>query len=137
MNITNKKDILDTLFSRLPEEPLPKQFRSNLMEQIQAEAIRIQKRKERYGLAAIIVASLSMIGLAVIILYKFFTPASIDSSIFHISFHLDLPKVTFPSLSDYSFAAYIGILSLVLLAFDYYLRRLFKKHTQKSSPNEL
>lgn len=137
MNISNKKDPLDILFSRLPEEPLPKQFRSNLMEQIQAQAVRIQKRKELYGLIAIITASISMIILAVIILYKFFTPASIDNNFFNISFHLDLPKVTFPILSDYSFAAYIGILSLVLLAFDYYLRKLFKKHKQKSSPNEL
>lgn len=137
MNITNKKDILDTLFSRLPEEPLPKHFRSNLMQQIQAEAVRIQKRKELYGLIAIIAASISMIILAVIILHKFFTPAPIDSSFFNISFHLDIPKVNFPSLSDYSFAAYIGILSLILLAFDYYLRKLFRKYQQKSSPNEL
>lgn len=135
---TSNKDLLDDLFGRLPEEPLPVNFRYNLMAQIREEAVRAQKKKEHYGLLSIVAASVAMIVAAAGILYKYGVMASIVGPKATESTPLfDIPQVNFPDLSDYFFSFYIGMIVLALLVLDYYLRKIFRKHKQKTTPNEL
>lgn len=105
-------DLLKKLFSRMPEAELPDSFRQNVMEQIRKEAVRIQKRKERTGLATIIAASLGIIGIAVFVLI-----------------YIGMPKIeiSIPSLPNLPFCLYIGAISLLLLGADYKLRQFFRK----------
>lgn len=110
--MTQKNDILKEVFSRMPEEELPRSFRANVMQQIMAEAQRIRKRNERWGWIAVISASLLMIGLA------------IGSFLY-----MDIPKISIsmPHLSSLPFYFYIGMLSLILLGADYKFRQIVKK----------
>lgn len=105
-------DLLKKLFSRMPEAELPNSFRNNVMEQIRKEAVRIQKRKERMGLATIIVASLGIIGMAIFVLL-----------------YIGIPQIeiSIPPLPNLPFCLYIGAISLLLLGADYKLRQMFKK----------
>lgn len=137
MNSLNKNDILDNLFRQMTDEPLPDNFRNKLMERIQAETIRAEKRKERLSLISIIAASISLITLAIVVLYKcgIFTMEKVELSLQNSM--MNIPKISFPSLPDCSFYIYIGTLTLILLAFDHYLHKKFGNHKQKSSPNEL
>lgn len=119
MNTDHKQtDILNNLFRLVPEEELPASFRSNIMQQVMKEALRIKKRNERIGLAATILASLVMITLAV------------------LSFiYMDLPEmeITIPHLSNVPFYLYIGFLALFLLGADYKFRQLFKRKQKKQA----
>lgn len=111
-------DILEKLFAQLPEEELPTSFRMNVMRQIAHEAAKAQKQSERFGLAAVIIASLAMLGItAYLIHYYIGLPemgglqirwSKIDSTIF-------------------SFYSYIGLLALLLLWLDYRMRKVFHK----------
>lgn len=111
---SNKKnpDILENLFRQMPEEELPASFRLNVMQQIAKEAVKVRKRNEWFGLAAVIAASLLMLAMAVVSF-----------------FYIELPQVNWPKidLSALSFYFYIGILSLLLLFADYKLRKAFRK----------
>jgi len=113
MNDNNKTDLLENLFGQMTKEPLPASFRSNVMQQVLAEAIRIKKRNERLGLIAVIVASVIMLALAVVALI-----------------YLEVPKITFrvPDLTSVPFYLYIGGLVFLLLWFDHIMRR---KYTEK------
>lgn len=106
------KDILKNLFSNMQEEPLPASFRTNVMEQVMLESVKMKKRDERWNLLAVIIASLGILALAV------------------LSFiYMDPPKITIPKFNPSAlyFYLFIGMLSLVLLYLDYRLRRLFHK----------
>lgn len=108
-------DLLENLFKQMPDDELPRAFRFNVMQQVMAESIRIKKRNERFGLLAVILASLSMVALAVLaILY------------------MDLPKLVLPALnpSAFPFYVYIGALTLLLLFADHKLRKVFFKGEQ-------
>ena len=116
---SNKKnpDILENLFRQMPEEELPASFRLNVMRQIAKETVKVKKRNEWFGLSAVIVASLGMLGMAVAFL-----------------FYMDLPQMSWPKmewakidLPIFSFYFYIGILTLILLFLDYKLRKVFHK----------
>ena len=111
---SNKKnpDILESLFRQMPEEELPASFRLNVMQQIAKETVKVKKRNEWFGLAAVIVASLGMLGMAAAFL-----------------FYMDFPQITVPKidLPIFSFYFYIGILTLFLLFLDYKLRKVFRK----------
>ena len=119
METNNKKqnDLLENLFRQMPEEPLPASFRSNVMQQILAEAVRIKKRNERLGLIAVIAASVIMLALAVVALL-----------------YLEIPKMTFriPNLTSVPFYLYIGGLGLLLLWGDHIIRKKYKeKHKEQ------
>ena len=108
---SNKKnpDILESLFRQMPEEELPASFRLNVMQQIAKETVKVKKRNEWFGLAAVIVASLGILGM--------------DFP------QIPVPKITWPKidLPIFSFYFYIGILTLFLLFLDYKLRKVFRK----------
>lgn len=117
----NKKtpDIFEDLFRQMPEEELPASFRLNVMQQIARESIKVNKRNEWLGLAAIIAASLLMLAMAV-------------GSFFYIKLDEPSPmEFSWPTidwnLPAFSFYFYIGILSLVLLFADYMLRKKLRK----------
>ncbi|WP_288208069.1 hypothetical protein [uncultured Parabacteroides sp.] len=111
-------DILEKLFNQLPEEELPASFRLNVMQQITSEAAKVQKRNERFGLAAVVIASLGMLGMAIaLILYYIGLPETAEI------------QIRWPQIDTgiFSFYFYIGILALLLLFLDYRLRKLFHK----------
>jgi len=117
MNDNNKTDLLENLFGQMAKEPLPASFRSNVMQQILAEAIRVKKRNERLGLIAVIVASVIMLALAIAALV-----------------FLGVPKISFrvPDLTSVPFFLYIGGLAFLLLWFDHIMRRKYKeKHKEE------
>ena len=111
-------DILEKLFNQLPEEELPASFRLKVMQQITSEAAKVQKRNERFGLAAVVIASLGMLGMAIaLILYYIGLPETAEI------------QIRWPQIDTgiFSFYFYIGILALLLLFLDYRLRKLFHK----------
>lgn len=111
-----KKDLLKDLFNRMPQEELPVDFRKNVMQQVYAEAIKIKKRNERFGLLSIIIASIVILSLGV---FSFI--------------YFEIPKITLslPDLSAVPFYLYIGALALLLLFFDYKFRRNYmKRHSE-------
>lgn len=124
---TSGKEWLDTLFGQLPAEPLPDTFRSDLMEKIRAEAVRMQKRKERYAWFGVITASAAVLLVAAVTLYLYGTMQEIP----------DMPPIGFPNLLVHPVLLFIGGATCLLLAFDYGLRKIFGPHRQKSAPNEL
>lgn len=111
-------DILEVLFKQMPEEELPASFRQDIMQQIALETAKANKRSERFGLMAVIVASLGLLGIAAATLY----------------FYIGLPEkielpIAFPKQNGilFSFYSHIGILALLLLLLDYKLRKVFLK----------
>ncbi|MDR2914167.1 MAG: hypothetical protein LBV74_04955 [Tannerella sp.] len=118
MNTCNKQtDPLYTLFRQLPEERLPESFRSTMLERVLKESSRRKKRNERFALVAVIVASLLMIVFGGLVLVYMEAPEPTVS--------LSIPNVL--SFKSFSFYAYIGILSLLLLLADYKIRKLYKE----------
>ncbi|MDH6305755.1 hypothetical protein M2459_002489 [Parabacteroides sp. PF5-5] len=114
---TEEKDILKTLFGRMPEADLPASFRDNVMRQVFAEALKVKRRNECFALLSVIVASVAIIALAVVSLV-----------------YMDLPKmaISLPDLSSVPFYLYIGMLTLLLLFGDYKMRKTYrKKHSEK------
>lgn len=112
-------DRLRDLFSQLPEKRLPGNFRSELMEKIRQEAVRIKKReehKERNGL------------FITIALAAFFL---VTGSIALVLLELPKPEMRMPDLSTIPFFAYIGTLVLILLAADYKVRKHFYEKQDK------
>ena len=111
----NEQDIFQSIFDRLPVEPLPPGFQSEMMQRIRKEAVRIAKRNQRLRVLALIAATMCMIGLAVAALvYVGISPIMIE----------------FPDISIPPYYIYFGILVLVLLFTDQLLRQLYyKKHT--------
>lgn len=138
MQASDKKQTgsrLDSLFGRLPAEPLPAGFRHRLMEQVQLESARREKRRERRGLYGVIAASIALIGAAAIVCYLL-----LPEKTALVAFDADwfrLPEIRFPTLQQYAVPLFIGLAVPVLLAFDCVMRRLFHRHQQKTSPNEL
>ena len=118
MNTTSKKkEIMEGLFKQLDKGSLPPAFRTNVMNQVFAEAERAGKKKERIGLAAVSAASLLLIGLAV---FAFIYTDTL------------LPKITIPEQPLTVFYLFITILVAILLLADYKFRVFFKRKYQKS-----
>lgn len=117
----NKKnpDIFEDLFRQMPEEELPATFRLNVMQQIARETIKVNKRNEWLGLAAVIAASLLMLAMAVASFFYIKLPEQ-------WSMQISWPAIDW-NLPAFSFYFYIGILSLVLLFADYMLRKKLRK----------
>lgn len=115
----NNPDIFENLFRQMPEEELPAPFRLNVMQQIARESIKVNKRNEWLGLAAVVAASLLMLAIAVASFFYIRLPEQ-------WSMQISWPAIDF-NLSAFSFYFYIGILSLVLLFADYRLRKRFRK----------
>ncbi len=116
MDANNKSDQLRNLFRKLPEESLPVDFRTKMMQQIMVEAQRVKKRNERLALMAIILASIAILGLCVGVLI-----------------YIGIPKISLsiPSVTSMSFYLYIGVLALLLLWGDYAMRKRYKeKHKE-------
>lgn len=128
-------DFLDDLFDRLPAATPPDDFRDRLMKRIETESIRLEKRKERYGLYSIIAASIALIGIAALICY-WLLPGK-PAVWLQDTYTFRLPAIRFPELSDYLLPLFIGSAVPVLLGFDLCMRRLFRKYRQKTSSKEL
>ncbi|WP_080903155.1 hypothetical protein [Parabacteroides sp. Marseille-P3160] len=111
-----EQDPLERLFKQIPAAPLPPDFREVMMEKIRREALRMQKRKERWGLIAVILASVFMLTLATLGFI-----------------YLKIPRVeiSLPRPDLLPFYIYIGGLTLVLLGMDYLLRRHYQRKQQK------
>ena len=117
-NHKKNPDILEKLFRQMPEEELPASFRLKIMQQIAGETVKARKRNERFGLAAVIAASLGMLGMAVAaILYYIGMPETTMTP-------MAWPKI---DISAFSFYFYIGILTLILLFLDYKFRKAYRK----------
>lgn len=118
--MTNRKqtDRLADLFGQLPEERLPASFQTNVMQQIRKETVRRTQRKARLEWLFVIIASLTMIGVAV-------------AALLYIGglSHISAPRLDFGRMASNGlpFYLYIGLLSLILLFADYRLRRAFHK----------
>jgi hypothetical protein len=111
-----KYDLLETLFSRMPEEALPGNFQAEMMQRIRKEAVRIRKRNQLLNLSALIAASLAIIGLAVAALIRIGIP----------QYHFDFQSITIPP-----FYLCLGALSLILLLGDYLFRQAYyKRHPE-------
>lgn len=129
-----KDDVLKGLLGQLPAEHLPEGFREHLMQRVRKEAARMQRRKERVGLLTVIAGSVCMllIGFVCIGIY------GVDTE--------QVSGVSGSGLSGYAtsllkssyvgFFVYIGILALLLLVVDTWLRKMFFKrratHKEKS-----
>ncbi|MCC8170729.1 MAG: hypothetical protein LIP00_02890 [Parabacteroides sp.] len=134
---TSAKDRLGMLFGRLPAEPLPDTFRSDLMEKIRAEAVRLRKRRERYALYGVIAASAALLLVAAVTLYLYGAAhgtAGVAAGMPEIP---DMPPVGFPNLLVHPVLLFVAGAACLLLAFDYGLRKIFGPYRQKSAPNEL
>lgn len=114
----NPEDILANLLRQLPEEELPASFRLNVMQQISRETVKVRRRNEWWGWAAVIAASLGMLGIAAGSLFYYMGMPEISC-----------PKITWTAihLPIYSFYLYIGLLTLVLLFLDYKFRKVLRK----------
>jgi negative regulator of sigma E activity len=104
-----QQDILQAMFARMSDEPLPPDFLPAMMQRIREEAVRIRKRDAWWRATALTAASLTIVGLAVaVFVYQ-----------------------DFPRISISPFHIYIGILSLVLLFVDSWFRqKYFEKHPE-------
>lgn len=77
-NHKKNPDILEKLFRQMPEEELPASFRLKIMQQIAGETVKARKRNERFGLVAVIAASLGMLGMAVVSILSLYRVAGND-----------------------------------------------------------
>lgn len=118
MTDREQTDQLADLFEQLPEEGLPMSFQANVMRQIRQEAVRQKQRKARLEWICVIIASLTMIGLATAALLYLGGLPSICSR----SLHLGLSGA-----NGLRFYLFIGVLGLILLFADYRLRQAFHK----------
>ncbi|MDR0795933.1 MAG: hypothetical protein LBE79_07795 [Tannerella sp.] len=110
----NDQDILKTLFSQLPKETLPPDFRSIMMQRIMNEAASIAKRNQLLHIFALIVATLFTIGLAIAALV-----------------YVGIPQIniTFPHVSIPTPYLLFGLLVVMLLFADHFFRQFYyKKH---------
>ena len=114
------------LFRKLPAEQLPEGFRGHLMERVRKEALRMQRRKERVGLFAVILGALCMlmVGLAGIYVFIEYT----NTEAVPIDFGMTGYVVSFLNSTYGSFFVYIGGLALLLLMADAWFRKLYFKH---------
>ncbi len=121
MNTNKEKDYLKGLFSQLTEEPLPEDFRVQIMRQIQKEAIRVKKRNERLSWAALIFASLVIFALGILAVV-----------------YLGVPKLSFDismgAIQTIPFYFYIAFLAFLLLFADHYFRRKYKEKQKENQP---
>jgi fatty acid desaturase len=114
MNANKENDYLKDLFTRLPEEPLPTDFRVRLMQQIQEEAVWIKKRNERLSWIILILASLAMLTLGILAVI-----------------YLGIPKFSFEisteAIQTFPFYLYIAFLVFLLLFADHYFRKKYRE----------
>lgn len=132
MNANKENDYLKDLFGRLPEEPLPADFRVQIMQKIREEAIRAGKRNERLSRFCLILASLVMLALGIAAVI-----------------YLGVPKFSFTisaeAVQTLPFYLYIAFLAFLLLFADHYFRKKYRERqegedlhrdtTQRARPN--
>lgn len=107
------KSSWEQLFAQLPEERLPMDFRAKLMAGVMRQAAAKRKRDERLSWLALLLATCSLILLAIgVLLYLDFSWP-----------HFELFKG-----ESYPFYCSIGVLALLLLLADYKLRQLYFSH---------
>jgi len=115
------------MFEQMPEEVLPPTFQSEMMLRIRAEAVRIVKRNNRLRILALIAASITIIGLSVAaLIYLGVSPTTVLANMDFPSIKLDFPAI--PFLSYY---LYFGLLVLILLLADLWLRQAYYKRHQE------
>ncbi|MDR3261004.1 MAG: hypothetical protein LBT78_04130 [Tannerella sp.] len=117
-----QRDILKTMFARLPDETLSPAFLAETMQRIRKEAVRIRKRDEWLCIAALVAASSAIVGLAVATFIYMDVP----------QIEIDFPRIDFSRISISPFYLLIGGLSLVLLLADSLFRQMYyKKHPER------
>jgi len=114
INSESEKDYLQGLFQRLPEEPLPFEFRTQIMQQIMQETIRLKKRNQRLSWIALIFASIIILGLGAL-------------AIIYIGFPMNSFSLSMEALQTVPFYIYIAFLALLLLFADHYFRKRYKQ----------
>jgi polyferredoxin len=118
-NRTEQQDILKTMFNHLPEETLSQAFLPEMMQRIRKESVRIRKRDERLRIAALVAASLTIVGLTAATFIYMGVP----------KIEIDFSMITIPPLY-----LFIGAFSLILLLADSLFRqRYYKKHPERYS----
>ncbi|ANI87895.1 hypothetical protein A9P82_00290 [Arachidicoccus ginsenosidimutans] len=115
----------DKLIKKALEEAanfsLPPDFNERAMLHIYKETERKKKQNFFLMLGCISAVSLSLIGVSVYLLKKYFA--------FDFTFRLQLPTLKFVSLSQYYFDIYIAVLILVLIGFDYLFRSYWRRRS--------
>ncbi|MDR2969232.1 MAG: hypothetical protein LBV32_06460 [Tannerellaceae bacterium] len=118
MNTNEEKDYLKELFGRLQEEPLPENFRMQIMQQIREEAVWIKKRNECLSWITLILASLAILTTGILAVI-----------------YLGIPKFSFEismeAIQTLPFYLYIVFPVSALLFADFYFRKKYKeKHNE-------
>ena len=116
----NKDKALSKVVNNLPAGELPSNFTFQMMNKIQAEAVKEKARAEKLGYILLVATSIGLIGIMVFVLTYFyaFNPWKI------------LQNIEFNAQNESSFCFYISIATaaLALLGLDYWLRRYREKH---------
>ena len=127
---SNDKDVLRGLFSGMPDESLPFDFKEKVMIKIRREAQSHEKRKKLREVFYYISGAVAMITIAVFVLYS-------------MGITFEFPEINLPTFTfqnpDYSiftspsfkFSAYIGLLAFFLIVIDSAIRRHKEKTEHK------
>lgn len=131
MQSRNKtEDVLKDLFGQLPTEQLPEGFREHLMQRVLREAVRMQRKKERIGLLTVIAGAVCMLLVGFTCTYLYQANMEQVSGLFDaglFGYATSLMKSSYGS-----FFIYVGILALLLLMADTWLRKqFFKRRTDQ------
>ncbi|KAA6324881.1 hypothetical protein EZS27_025844 [termite gut metagenome] len=109
------------LKKRMRDE-LPSNFTYRMMQQIQLEAKKQHRHKRVISLCSLLIACLSLIGLAVYV-FVFYMD-------FNLSNYISYFKISLPPSQLMDFYSYIGFLTLGLLGIDYWFRQKQKKSAE-------
>jgi fatty acid desaturase len=97
----------------MEEEPLPASFREKMMRRLERETARKRRRNERLAWLSVVLASLGILGLAV-------------AALRYVG---GVPRLacSLPEWTSLPFYLHIGAISLLLLTFDHFFRKAYKK----------
>jgi len=119
-----ERDLLKSMFSHVPEEEMPPNFQSDMMQKIRKESIRITKRNKALQLLGLISCSIVTIGLAVAALIYLEIPFGMSEI---PSIAIKITPVDFPP-----YYLHFGFLVLILLVGDHLFRRYYYNKTVRS-----
>ena len=116
----DKDKALSKVVNNLPAGELPSNFTFQMMNKINAEAVKEKARAEKFGYILLIATSIGLIGIMVFVLTYFYSFNPWES----------LRNIEFNAQNESSvcFYIYIATAALALLGLDYWLRRYREKH---------
>lgn len=112
----SRSNVMKQALARRQTERLPSNFSYRMMERVRLEAEKKNKRKVWMGWIALLLSSMSLLGLGVYCL------------VFYLDFSFAdyLPRIDVQRDSSlFIFYFYIAILVLILLGLDYWLRKKY------------